>query len=98
MTFKLVGITPQGNRILRFEHDTSRKHSPVIEKIDAIYIKESKSILAYLKQLEQLGEDVNEYQSIWQYTDDMIEPKFKLYEYPEFQFIQTKIMNHYEMK
>ena len=98
MTFQLAGITPQGKRILRFDHDTTRKHSPVIEKIGAIYITENKSILAYLKQLEQLGEDLKAYLSIWGYTEGVTEPKFKLYEYPDFQFIQTKQVNHFDFK
>jgi len=95
MTFQLVGITPEGKRILRFDHDTSRKHSPVIQNTGAIYITENKSILAYLKQLEQLGEDVADYQSIWGYTEGVTEPKFKLYEYPDFQFRPTERLNHF---
>ena len=95
MTFQLIGITPQGKRVLRFDHDSTRKHSPVIEKIGAIYITENKSILAYLKQLEQLGEDMQAYQSIWGYTEGVTEPKFKLYEYPDFQFTQTEQVNHF---
>jgi len=96
MTFQLAGITSQGKRILRFDHDATRKHSPVIEKIGTIYITENKSILAYLKQLEQLGEDVKAYQSIWRYTEGVTEPRFKLYEYPDFQFTQTEQVNHFE--
>ena len=96
MTFQLVGITPEGKRILHFEHDTTRKHSPAIAKTGHIYITENKSILAYLKQLEQLGEDMKYYQSIWGYTEDFTEPKFKLYEYPDFQFLQTEKVNHLE--
>ena len=98
MTFQLAGITPQGKRILRFDHDRTRKHSPIIEKTGAIYITENKSILAYLKQLEQLGEEVKAYQSIWGYTEGVTEPKFKLYEYPDFHFRQTERVNHFEQK
>lgn len=94
MTFHLAGITPEGERILCFDHDTTRKHSPAIGKIGKIYITENKSILAYLKQLEQLGEDVKSYQSIWKYTEGVTEPKFKLYEYPEFSFHPTDRINH----
>ena len=98
MTFQLVGITSQGKRILRFDHDVTRKHSQAIEKIGAVYITENKSILAYLRQLEQLGEDMSEYQTIWGYTEDVSEPKFKLYEYPDFQFRQTEEVNHFQGK
>ena len=96
MTFQLVGITPQGERILHFDHDTSRKHSPVIREIGKIYITENKSILAYLKQLEQLGEDTKSYHSIWAYTEGKTEPKFQLYEYPPFQFNLTEKLTHFD--
>ena len=98
MTFRLVGITPQGERILCFDHDTTRKHSPVIQKIDTIHITENKSILSYLRQLEQLGEDVKSYQSIWSYTEGVTESKFHLYDYPSFQFHPTEQINHIEME
>jgi lysine 2,3-aminomutase len=94
MTFRLIGITNEGKRILCFDHDTTRRHSPVIKESGKIYITENKSILAYLKQLEDLGEDIKTYQSIWEYTEGMTEPKFKLYEYPEFPFHATEIVNH----
>jgi len=94
MTFNLAGITSEGKRILCFDHDTTRRHSPAIESFGNIYITENKSILAYLKQLEELGEDVKAYRSIWKYTEGVTEPKFKLYEYPEFSFKATKEVNH----
>ena len=94
MTFQLVGITPQGERILCFDHDPTRKHSPAIKQTGKIYITENKSIRSYLKQLEQLGEDLKSYQSIWEYTEGHIEPKFQLYEYPPFPFHPTDQVNH----
>jgi lysine 2,3-aminomutase len=97
MTFNLAGITPEGKRILCFDHDTTRKHSPAIKNIGKVYITENKSILAYLKQLEQLGEDMKSYQSIWEYTEGTTESKFKLYEYPEYPFQQTKRINHIDI-
>ena len=96
MTFRLVGITPQGERILCFEHDKTRVHSPVVRQIEKIYITENKSILSYLKQLEQLGEDVKSYHSIWGYTEGQTEEKFQLYEYPTFPFRPTQQINHIE--
>ncbi|MGL5272649.1 MAG: KamA family protein, partial [Phocaeicola sp.] len=83
MTFQLIGITEEGKRIHRFEHDKTRKHSTSILELGEIYITENKSILAYLKQLELLGEEVKTYQSIWRYTEGVTESKFKLYEYPK---------------
>jgi lysine 2,3-aminomutase len=97
MTFGIAGITPEGKRILCFDHDATRKHSPAIQNIGKVYITENKSILAYLKQLEQLGEDVKSYQSIWEYTEGITESKFKLYEYPEYLFRQTEKVNHIDI-
>ena len=94
MTFSLIGITPEGKRILRFEHDTTRRHSPAIKAYGDIIITENKSILAYLRQLEHLGEDVKSYRSIWEYTEGVTEPKFKLYEHSPFPFTATNEVNH----
>ena len=94
ITFSLIGITNEGKRILGFEHDTTRRHSPAIKSYGKIYITENKSILAYLKQLEELGEEVRSYHSIWKYTEGTTEPKFKLYEYPDLPFAATKEINH----
>lgn len=98
MTFHLAGITEEGKRILRFDHDSTRKHSPAIENFGKIYITENKSILAYLKQLHELGEDIKAYHSIWEYTEGLTEPKFKLYEYPDLPFQITKTINHIEIR
>jgi len=94
ITFSLIGITNEGKRILGFEHDPTRRHSPAIKSYGKIYITENKSILAYLKQLEELGEEVRSYHSIWKYTEGTTEPKFKLYEYPDLPFAATKEINH----
>ena len=95
MTFSLIGITPEGKRILRFEHDKTRRHSPAIKAYGDIIITENKSILAYLRQLENLGEDVKSYRSIWEYTEGVTEPKFKLYEHSAFPFTTTNEINHF---
>jgi lysine 2,3-aminomutase len=96
MTFRLAGITDGGHRILCFDHDTTRRHSPVIKDSGEVYITENKSILAYLKQLEEMGEDVGAYESVWEYTEGATEPKFKLYEYPELPFRVTRKINHFQ--
>ena len=98
MTFYLIGITEEGKRILSFGHDTTRKHSPAIKEFGKIHITENKSILAYLRQLEELGENVKSYYSIWEYTEGVTEPKFKLYEYPTLPFTTTKEVNHLILK
>ena len=94
MTFQLVGLTEDGKRILRFEHDGTRRHSPIIGKMGEIYIVENKSLAAYLRQLGKLGEDPEEYASIWSYTKGETEPRFSLYEYPDFPFHTTERMSN----
>lgn len=94
MTFSMVGITPEGKRILRFDHDGTRRHSPIINQLGKVYIVENKSIASYLRQLQGMGEDVEEYATIWNYTEGKTEPRFSLYEYPDFPFgITDKISN-----
>lgn len=81
MTFALVGIARDGRRILEFDHDNSRNHSPIIGKMGKIYICENKSVGAYLRQLEWEGEDPAEYDSIWSYTEGETERRFPLFDY-----------------
>ncbi|WP_292269032.1 KamA family protein [Butyricimonas sp.] len=83
MTFVTAGLTKQGKRILRFSLDANRRHSPGVDNIGDIYIVENKSIAAYLRQLEELGEEVEDYFSIWHYSEGHTESRFALFEYPE---------------
>ncbi len=82
MTFTTIGVTSQGKRILRFDHDRGRLHSPLIDHMGEVCITESKSIAAYLRQLQQIGERPADYASIWDYSRGQTEPRFKVYEYP----------------
>lgn len=97
MTYRMVGITRYGKRILRFDHDSTRSHSPVIDKMGHVFIVESKSVLAYLNQMNELGEDTNEYKSIWGYTLGETETRLSLYDYPEFDYKLTDKITHFEM-
>ena len=97
MTFQLVGLTEEGKRILRFEHDGTRHHSPIIDQMGQIYIVENKSLAAYLRQLSKMGEDPEDYASIWSYTKGETEPRFSLYEYPDFPFQITDKMSNLEI-
>ena len=97
MTFRLVGLTPEGRRILRFDHDRTRRHSPIIDRMGEIFIVESKSVAAYLRQLGKMGEDPEDYASIWAYTRGETEPRFGLYEYPGFDFGVTGRMSNLEL-
>lgn len=97
MTFTTVGLTAEGKRILKFDHDASRRHSPIIHQMQEIYIVENKSIAAYLRQLENMGENVKEYRTIWNYSSGVTEPRFSIYEYPAYPFAITPQMTNLEL-
>ncbi|MBS4012621.1 MAG: KamA family protein [Bacteroidetes bacterium] len=90
LTFRVIGITRGGRRILEFDHDFTRSHSPVVEKIGKFVIIESKSIYNYLQQLEEMGEDRKDYESIWGYSIGETEPRHPVYEYPQYDFKLTE--------
>jgi len=90
-TFRVIGITKDGRRILRFNYDMQRTHSPAINKNDSVIIVESKSILKYLHQLEKMGQNINEYQSIWGYSLNETETRSPVFQYPEYPFKTTDI-------
>ncbi|MDX9941327.1 MAG: KamA family protein [Bacteroidales bacterium] len=89
MTYRVIGITRQGRRILEFDHDHTRSHSPIIKKIGKFVIIESKSISSYLDQLAEMGEDIAEYNSIWGYSLGETEPRMSIYEYPDYDYDLT---------
>lgn len=97
LTFRTVGITRDGRRILKFDHDATRRHSPVLDQMGKIMIVESKSLADYLKQLEDMGEDIEEYESIWGYSLGETEERMPIYEYPEYDFSVTDEMTNFEM-
>lgn len=81
MTFRTIGLTRLGRRILEFEHDHSRKHSKLARKMKKIVIIESKSIKEYLDQLFQMGEDLQEYENLFGYSigqTETLNPVWKL--------------------
>jgi lysine 2,3-aminomutase len=89
LTYRVIGITRYGRRILEFDHDTTRHHSPIIHKMGKVVIVESKSISEYLKQLEDIGEDISEYAGLYGYSLGETEPRMSVYEYPEYDFKVT---------
>lgn len=94
MTFRTIGITRWGRRILEFDYDHTRWHSPIIHKQGKVVIIESKPIGEYIHQLEEMGEDSKEYESVWGYSIGETEPRFPIFEYPDFDFkITDKITN-----
>mgnify|MGYP001825398712 FL=1 len=90
LTFRTIGITNDGRRILEFDHDETREHSPIIKKMGKVTIIESKSIHDYLQQIDNMGEDVSEYASIYGYSLSETEPRSHIFEYPEYDYEVTK--------
>jgi len=95
MTYRVIGITRKGRRILEFDHDHTRSHSPIVDKIGKFVIIESKSIANYLDQLADFGEDISEYESIWGYSMGETEPRMSIYEYPDFDFDLTEEITNF---
>jgi len=83
LTFRTIGITDDGRRILEFSYDLTRSHSPIINKMGKVVIIESRSITAYLKRIEEMGEDVMEYKNVWGYSIGETEPRMPVYSYPK---------------
>jgi lysine 2,3-aminomutase len=90
LTFRTIGITRYGRRILEFELDHNRSHSPVMKKMDKVIIIESKSLSEYLRQLEDIGEDISDYESIWGYSIGETEQRIPIYEYPDYDYEVTE--------
>ena len=90
LTFRTIGITRYGRRILEFELDHTRNHSPIMEQMEKVIIIESKSISEYLRQLEDIGEDVTDYESIWGYSIGETEQRIPIYDYPEYDYKVTE--------
>jgi len=79
-TYRTIGITEDGRRILRFEFDHTRPHSKVIEDMGFVIVIESKSIARYLDQLSEMGENVSDYDTIWGYSAGSLEPRSPVFE------------------
>jgi lysine 2,3-aminomutase len=79
-TYRTIGLTDDGRRILEFEFDHTRPHSHVIEEMGSVIVIESKSIAEYLRQLQSIGEDTDEYKTIWGYSAGSLEPRSSVFE------------------
>jgi len=97
MTFRVIGITPWGRRILQFDHDKTRNHSPIIHKMGKVTVVESKPVKHYLDQLVEMGEDVSEYNGVYGYSLGLTEQIMPLYEYPEYKFKVTPEFSNLEV-
>ena len=97
LTFRTIGITRRGRRILKFDHDHTRSHSPIINKIDGVNIVESKPIGEYLRQLERMGENKEDYETLWGYSIGETESRFPVFEYPKYNFEITNEFSNLEV-
>jgi lysine 2,3-aminomutase len=98
LTFRTIGITRYGRRILEFDHDRTRAHSPIIDEMGKVVIIESKSISEYLRQLDEIGEDTSLYQDVFGYSLGETESRMPLYEYPSYDFEITEEMTNLELE
>jgi lysine 2,3-aminomutase len=97
LTFRVIGITRYGRRILEFDYDETRNHSPIIHKMGKVIIIESKSIHEYLSQLKELGEDAKEYNGLFGYSIGQTEHRMPLYDYPEYEYKLDKEITNLEI-
>lgn len=95
--FRMVGITDDGRRILAFEQDHSRLHSPIVNLMNEVIIIESKSVRDYLDQLEEIGEHADDYATLWGYSIGYIETRIPVFEYPGYPFRVTSDFTNIEM-
>jgi lysine 2,3-aminomutase len=86
LTFRTIGVSRHGRRILEFDHDHTRNHSPIIHELGKVVIIESKSISDYLRQLDEMGEDPAEYESIFGYSLGETEALQAIYKYPAYNY------------
>lgn len=94
LTFRVIGITRYGRRILAFDHDNTRNHSPAVNNMEPVIIIESKSVSEYLRQLEDIGEDISDYSSVWGYSIGETEARIPIYNYPEYNYVPTNKYAH----
>jgi len=97
LTFRVVGITHDGRRVLKYDHDKNRKHSPVADQMGKVLIVESKSIADYLNQMKEMGENMAEYASLYGYSMGSTEPRVPIYKYPDYDFEITKELTNFEI-
>jgi lysine 2,3-aminomutase len=97
LTYRVIGITRYGRRVIQFDYDQNRSHSPIIHRLGKVIVIESKSISEYLRQLEEIGEDISEYESIWGYSIGETEPRLPIYEYPVYDYTPTEEMTNLEI-
>lgn len=83
MSYRVVGLTADGCRILMFNYDHARHHSPVVNLSHKVFVVESKSIASYLKQLSEMGENINDYSNLYDYSISLTESQSEVFNYPK---------------
>lgn len=68
-----------------------------IDRLGQVYIVENKIHRCLLFPSQTIGEDIEEYATIWNYTQGETESRFHLYEYPDFPFRITDKMTNLEI-
>ncbi len=96
-TFRTIGMTDDGRRILLFDHDTNRAHSPVTDEMDEVVIIESKTMAQFIRELAHLGEDSSLYEFTYGYSMAETEPLMPIFKYPTYEFEVSKEITHFEM-
>lgn len=97
LNYRVIGITRHGRRILQFDYDHTRKHSPIINEMGKIIIIESKTIAQYLRQMQDLGEDATEYLDVYGYSIAETETRMPIYKYPEYDFDNTERITNLQL-
>jgi lysine 2,3-aminomutase len=83
LTYRTIGITHDGRRILEFDHDHTRTHSPIIDKMGKVTVIESRSIGNYLSRLKEMNENLKDYEDVWGYSIGETEARSPVFTYPD---------------
>jgi len=70
----------------------------VVDQMGKVVIIESKSIADFIRQLDEMGEDISEYETLYGYSIGATEKRFPLYSYPEYDFDATDEVTNFEME
>jgi lysine 2,3-aminomutase len=97
LTFRVIGITRYGRRIIEFDHDRTRAHSPIIDQMGKVVIIESKSVSEYIQQLNDMGEDVADYEGVYGYSLGETEGRMPIYEYPAYDYAVTEEITNLDL-
>jgi lysine 2,3-aminomutase len=97
LTFRVIGITRYGRRIIEFDYDRTRAHSPIIDRMEKVVVIESKSVSEYVQQLNDMGEDVGDYEGVYGYSLGETEGRMAIYEYPGYDYEVTDEIVNFEL-